>query len=132
MTRKRGKNGPDPVEIDWEQVRGLCAIQCTRDEICSFLRISHDTILRCAKRDFGQTFQELRDEWCQGGKCSLRRKQWKLADKNATMAIFLGKQMLGQRDDIRLNYAGTITQEIVHFGDNQPKTWEDEKDDVKI
>ena len=26
--------------------------------------------------------------------------QWKLAEKNATMAIFLGKNYLGQRDSI--------------------------------
>jgi hypothetical protein len=31
---------------------------------------------------------------------SLRRKQWKLADKSASMAIFLGKNYLGKRDSI--------------------------------
>ena len=31
---------------------------------------------------------------------SLRRIQWKLADKNTSMAIFLGKQYLGQKDTI--------------------------------
>ena len=29
---------------------------------------------------------------------SLRRSQFKLAEKNATMAIWLGKQYLGQRN----------------------------------
>lgn len=29
---------------------------------------------------------------------SLRRMQWKLAEKNNSMAIFLGKQYLGQKD----------------------------------
>ena len=32
------------------------------------------------------------------GKISLRRSQWRLAEKNVTMAIFLGKQYLGQRE----------------------------------
>jgi len=119
--------GPLPTKVDWEQVRALCAIQCTRDEIASFLGISHDTLQRAALRDHGTHFGELREEYAQGGKCSLRRKQWRLADSNATMAIFLGKQMLGQRDDVRLNYAGTITQEIVHYGEEPPKTWEEEQ-----
>lgn len=132
MTKERGKNGPDPIEIDWEHVRGLCSIQCTRDEVASFLRISHDTLERASKREFKKKFVELRNEWSQGGKCSLRRKQWKLADKSATMAIFLGKQMLGQRDDIRLNHSGSILQEIVNFGDNEPKTWKEEQEDFKI
>ena len=34
------------------------------------------------------------------GKRSLRRIQFKLAEKNPTMAIWLGKQYLGQRDNI--------------------------------
>ena len=34
------------------------------------------------------------------GKISLRRKQWQLAEKSASMAIWLGKQYLGQRDNV--------------------------------
>ena len=34
------------------------------------------------------------------GKASLRRKQWNLAEKNATMGIWLGKQYLEQSDKI--------------------------------
>lgn len=33
------------------------------------------------------------------GKISLRRAQFELAKKNAAMAIFLGKQYLGQSDN---------------------------------
>ena len=29
--------------------------------------------------------------------------QWRLAEKNATMAIFLGKQYLNQRDNVDVN-----------------------------
>ena len=35
---------------------------------------------------------------------SLRRTQFKLAEKNPTMAIFLGKQYLGQRDNIEVEH----------------------------
>ena len=34
------------------------------------------------------------------GKISLRRKQWQLAEKSASMAIWLGKQYLNQRDNV--------------------------------
>lgn len=34
-----------------------------------------------------------------GGKMSLRRYQFELAKKNASMAIWLGKQYLGQSDN---------------------------------
>lgn len=35
------------------------------------------------------------------GKVSLRRSQFKMAETNPTMAIWLGKQYLGQRDNMR-------------------------------
>ena len=35
---------------------------------------------------------------------SLRRTQFKLAEKNPTMAIWLGKQQLGQRDNIEVEH----------------------------
>ena len=35
---------------------------------------------------------------------SLRRTQFKLAEKNPTMAIWLGKQYLGQRDNIEVEH----------------------------
>ncbi|MCK9319974.1 hypothetical protein, partial [Methanoculleus sp.] len=35
----------------------------------------------------------------EGGKMSLRRIQWKHAEKNPSMAMFLGKVYLGQREN---------------------------------
>ena|SRR5690554_3118133 len=128
-----GKRGPHVNKIDWEQVKKLAAIQCTSDEIAAFMGVCKRTLQREAKRKFKKNVGDLIDEWREGGKASLRRKQWILADKNASMAIFLGKQMLGQRDDVRLNHNGTVVQEIVHFGDGEPKKWEDEsKSEGKI
>ena len=38
------------------------------------------------------------------GKMRLRRNQFKIAENNASMAIFLGKQYLGQRDNIEVEH----------------------------
>ena len=46
--------------------------------------------------NFSEVFKEKRGL----GKISLRRNQWRLAEKNATMAIWLGKQYLGQKDQV--------------------------------
>ena len=119
-----GKRGYPPQKIDWEQVKKLCAIQCTRDEIAACLGCSHDTLQRASLRDHKKQFIELRDEWAEGGKCSLRRKQWLLADKNAAMAIFLGKQMLGQKDDYKNFHSASMVQEIVHYGDKPTGPWQ--------
>ena len=46
------------------------------------------------------TFTEYKIKGQSKGKVSLRRYQFKLAEKSAPMAIFLGKNYLGQKDNI--------------------------------
>ena len=87
MARPRAK-------IDKGVFENLCSLQCTLEEIACWFKCSTDTY----HRSFADVFAEYRA----AGKISLRRKQWKLADKSASMAIFLGKQYLGQKDDVRL------------------------------
>lgn len=91
--------GRPRIEVNWEDVDKLCAIQCTEEEIAQFLRISVDTLaLRC-QEDHGMNFPEYFAQKRGVGKVSLRRSQWKLAQEgNPTMNIWLGKQYLGQSD----------------------------------
>lgn len=119
---EKKKSGPKAQEINWEQVRKLCGMQCTRNEIASALLISHDTLERASKKEFGCTIGEKIKEWSVGGYCSLRRAQWNLAQKNAAMAIFLGKQYLGQKDDYRMKNTGNIVLEVVNFADEPKKS----------
>ena len=80
------------------QFEGLCRIQCTEEEICGVLNCDDATLCRWCKTVYGRTFAEVYKEKRQGGKASLRRQQFKIAETNATMAIWLGKQYLGQSD----------------------------------
>lgn len=86
--------GRPKKEIDYVTVEKLANIQCTQEEIASFLGISSRTLLRDEK------FKELFAKGRENGKMSLRRIQWKHAEKSVPMAIWLGKQYLGQRDNI--------------------------------
>lgn len=90
--------GRPKIEIDRDTFEKLCRLQCTREEIASFMDCSEDTIERWCKREYGANFAVIFHEKREGGKVSLRRYQWELAKKNPTMAIWLGKQYLGQRD----------------------------------
>lgn len=85
-------------EIDSRQFENLCSLQCTQEEICNFFDITDKTLTRWCKETYGKSFSEVFKEKRELGKVSLRRNQWKLAEKNAAMAIFLGKNYLGQRD----------------------------------
>lgn len=87
------------VEIDAKVFKNLCAIFCTLDEIAGVFDCSPDTIERWCKREFKMSFAEVYKKESGRGKSSLRRAQFKLAEKSAAMAIFLGKNYLGQTDN---------------------------------
>lgn len=85
-------------EIDQKQFENLCALQCTKDEICSFFELTDKTLENWCKRTYKVGFSEVFKLKHGKGKISLRRAQFQLAQKNANMAIWLGKQYLGQKD----------------------------------
>lgn len=103
--KKRGPKGPSKPLDDLEPVIEMIRIQCTKLEICAVLGVSEDTLtrrIREQKIEGVENFADLYEKHAKEGRSSLRRAQWKAAhDGNVTMQIWLGKQMLGQRDQIR-------------------------------
>lgn len=92
-------------KIDPELVGKLAAIGCTHPEIAAICGCSQDTIER--------RFADIIEKGKQEGKSSLRRLQWKSAqDGNIAMQIWLGKQLLGQREP-RYELSGPNGGEIV-------------------
>jgi len=109
------KMGRPLKPIKWDQVETLCKIQCTQEEICAVIGVSDETLNNRCKKEQGVTFLEFFKQKRNGGKSSLRRRQWNMSENNPTMAIWLGKQYLGQSDkneqnnnnknvEIKLNY----------------------------
>ncbi len=86
------------LEIDYDKFAKLCEIQCTQEEIAYVLGVSADTLARAVKRDKNMGFAEYYKKHGSVGKIALRRYQFNLAKSNTAMAIWLGKQYLGQRD----------------------------------
>lgn len=83
------------------QFEALCKIQCTEEEILAVLECQTiDTLNRWCRDIYGCTFSRARKRFAEGGKASVRRNQFKIAENNATMAIWLGKQYLGQSDEV--------------------------------
>lgn len=85
-------------KIDQKQFENLCSLQCTLEEICGWFDCCTDTLEAWCKRTYKMGFSEVFRQKRGLGKISLRRHQWRLAEKNANMAIWLGKQYLGQSD----------------------------------
>ena len=114
------RTGRPTIKIDKDNFEKLCGLQCTLVEIAGFFNCSEDTIQRWCRRTYKMTFAEVYKTHSQQGKIALRRYQMKLAEKSAAMAIFLGKQLLGQRDyseveekaDINNPFDGVSTEDI--------------------
>lgn len=95
----KGQKKQAQIKIDKKQFEKLCAIQCTREEICDFFDVSQATLIRWCKNEYDKDFETIFRIKKQFGKVSLRRRQWILSEKSTPMAIWLGKQWLGQKDD---------------------------------
>ncbi len=87
IKRKRGRPSS---KINLEIAEKLGQLQCTYAECAAFFNVSEAMLKK--RKDFLSAFKKGFDS----GKISLRRTQFKLAENNATMAIWLGKQYLGQ------------------------------------
>lgn len=87
------------MEIDKNQFENLCSIQCTLKEIADWFRCNEDDIRQWTMEIYNEDFDSIYEKKSVAGKISLRRAQFKLAEKNANMAMWLGRQYLGQTVD---------------------------------
>src|ERR1700722_2286745 len=94
-------------QIDEKQIESLAGIGCTVAEIAAVLGVSKDTL----ERNYAALIEKGREL----AKCSLRRMQFKSAEAgNVTMQIWLGKQLLGQRDRTEQEHTGNVGLTMIH------------------
>lgn len=109
--------------IDKEQFEKLCSIQCTLDEVAGFFNCSPDTVERWCEKTYKERFAEIYAKKRGIGRVSLRRSQFRMAETNPTMAIWLGKQYLGQTDrqEVAVSRSDddTIREMEAYFADKQ-------------
>lgn len=98
------KVGRPKTNIDKSNFEKLCQMQCTLEEIAGFFDCCDDTINNWCKEVYDDNFSGVYKKKSMAGKISLRRNQFKIAENNASMAIFLGKQYLGQRDNVEVEH----------------------------
>ena len=88
-------------QVDLSMAEKLASILCTEQEIADMLEISVDTLARRIREQYNMSFAEFFKRFSARGKTSLRRLQYKSAERgNVTMQIWLGKQWLNQRDSM--------------------------------
>ena len=85
-------------DIDLVELEKLCQLSCTDEEIAAWFGTSTRTIERRRREP---KFAEIMARGKAKGRISVRRMQMKLLEQgNATMGIWLGKQLLGQKDQV--------------------------------
>ena len=85
--------GRPKKQIDYDLVAKMAQIACTEEEIAAMLDVS----VRKLQKD--KEFIRVYQKGLENARSSLCRWQFKAASQgNVTMQIWLGKQMLGQRD----------------------------------
>jgi hypothetical protein len=100
--RKKAGRKPKLVldEATKRMIRGVGAIGASFEELAVALSVNRDTLYEFMDRE--PTVRELFESGRDVARMKLRRLQWKTAESNgkgaATMQIWLGKQLLNQKD----------------------------------
>ena len=108
-------------QIDKADLESLLAINCTCDECVGFLDnklpdgCSESALRRFVKAEYGCTFEQLAEKKRTLFKIRLRRNQIKLSEKNAAMAIFLGKNYLGQKDNPDIDESPAVIKAVAEL-----------------
>jgi hypothetical protein len=101
------------LKLDLRAIEAAAAIGCTQEEIGFLVGCSDRTL---------QNREDCREAIAKGSasmKTSLRRMQWKKASEgNVAMLIWLGKQILGQKE----RSEETIREEVVEIERIAPKS----------
>ena len=95
---EKNKGGRPRKEIDMAELIKLCGLHCTGEECAGFFDMDYDTLNARVKDAGYESFSDCFKTHSAAGKISLRRNQYKMSATNPAMAIWLGKQWLGQKD----------------------------------
>jgi hypothetical protein len=105
MTEEPNLGGRPRKEIDIDVLKGMVRVFCTAEDCAAAFDCSVDTIDRRLKEEGFAGFAEFFKEFSAEGRASIRRAQFEKAVKkqDTGMLIWMGKQYLGQRDNLELS-----------------------------
>ena len=104
IMEEKDKGGRPKKQIDKKMFENLCKIQCTKDDVCGIFDCDEKTITRWCQDTYEEGFSDVYKRKSSIGKMSLRRNQYAMSETNPTMAIWLGKNWLGQSDKTEIDH----------------------------
>ena len=108
QTRFFPRNRP-PKVIQLDEVEKLGRLQCTNSELAAYFGMTERQIINRRAKD--PELDEAFKRGANAGRISLRREQFRAAlDGDRTMLVWLGKNVLGQRDTgLDINLSGGLS-----------------------
>jgi len=100
--------GRPKIKIDSDQVENLAEFGCTTLEIAKFFKCDESTVRKRYKAEMLSGREKM--------KIKLRQIQFKLAENNAAMSIFLGKNYLAQTDRQSIDLTGNLETVLKECG----------------
>ena len=100
----RSGAGRKPIVIDLIELEKLAALGCTDLEVAGFFNVSVRTIEQRRKQQ--SAFAEAMTRGRAKCQVTVRRAQMKWLDRDPKMCVWLGKQLLGQRDVTPIELTG--------------------------
>ena len=77
----------------------LLFLKCTLEEIAAFYNMTTETLKKEIKKNYGVGYMEIKAQYDQLSKASLRKTLYKLASRYPAVAIFLAKNELGMSEN---------------------------------
>tara|TARA_R110002020_G_scaffold177887_1_gene370652 strand:+ start:2667 stop:3065 length:399 start_codon:yes stop_codon:yes gene_type:complete len=105
MSKKMGR---PKIPMNSEQVEHLAEFGCTTLEIAKFFKCDESTVRKRYKAEMASGREKM--------KIKLRQIQFKLAENNAAMSIFLGKNYLAQTDRQSIDLTGNLETVLKECG----------------
>ena len=100
------------TDDNWKEFENLCALQCTELEITEWFGIDDKTLTQLLQKKYDKSFSEVFKQKRTKGLISLRRRQFQMSETIPSLAIFLGKNYLGQSDRQIIEHSGSIENKI--------------------
>lgn len=96
---KKKSHTPREIPIDWKIVESLIQCQCTGAQIAAHFGLHPETLYDRVKKEFGIHYTDYSYKFKEKGLNSLKAKQYQKAmTGDNVMLVWLGKNLLGQRD----------------------------------
>ena len=113
-----------------KELKYLCSIHCTLEEIAGFFQMNKRVLSNKIKEEYGITWTEFYERNSQGSKVSLRRRQIQAAMEGDTkMLVFLGKNMLGQKEKVEFDGEVKVNSWVDLITNIDPDALSDDKKD---